>query len=124
VSEPLFKVIPLLPCFLFRSGLVDIVVPMLPACVGLVAHIKALLCRPTPVASRARVVNPTSRVGSQRPSFVFPSGNGVAVLVVVFHLVVLPCGHQILITPLDSLPGIALPGLQKKLDGSAHHAEQ
>jgi hypothetical protein len=90
--EPLFQVIPFLPGFLLRSGLVDIIIPMLPTRVGLVALIEALLCRPTPVASRARVVNPTPCVRLQRPPFVFPSGNRVAVLVVgvVFHLVVLP----------------------------------
>ena len=58
--EPLFQVIPLLPGFLFRLGLVEIVVPMLPACTGLVALIQALSCPLTPVASHARIVNLTS----------------------------------------------------------------
>jgi hypothetical protein len=89
VCEPLFQIISLLPGFLLRIGL--IIIPMLPPDIGLVALIQALLCRPTPVASRARVVNPTSWLRLQRPPFVFPSGNRVAVLVVrlVFRLVVL-----------------------------------
>ena len=86
MCEPLFQVIPLLPGILLRFGL--IIIPMLPTDIGLVALIQAFLCRPTPVASRARVVNPTSCLRWQRPPFVFPSGNRVAVLVV--GLVLLP----------------------------------
>jgi len=67
-----------------------VIIPMLPAHVGLMARIKALLFRPIRVASRRRVDSPICCVGSVRATLVFPSGNGAAILVVVviFHLVV------------------------------------
>jgi hypothetical protein len=88
--EPLFEVVPLLPGFLFRSRLMIVIIPMLPAHVGLMARIKALSFRPIRVASRRRVDSPMCCVGSLRATLVFPSGNGAAILVVVviFHLVV------------------------------------
>ena len=65
-----------------------VIVPMLPAHVGLVARIKALSIRPIRVASRRRVDSPRCCVGSERATLVFPSGNGAAILVVVviFHI--------------------------------------
>jgi hypothetical protein len=77
---------------LFRFGLVDITVPMLSTCVGLVVRITALLFGPTPVASRARSVSPLPEIEPRHTTVVF--GNAVAVLVVgvICHLVVLPVG--------------------------------
>jgi hypothetical protein len=57
--KPLFEVVPLLPGFLFRRGLMNVIIPMLATCVGLVARIKAFLLRPAPVASGRRIVSPT-----------------------------------------------------------------
>jgi hypothetical protein len=70
--EPPFELIALLPRFLFRSGLVDIVVPMLSTCVGFVARIKAFLSRPTPVASPARRVSPPPGIRRRRTTVIFP----------------------------------------------------
>ena len=81
--EPLFEIVPLLPGFLFRSRLMIVIIPMLPAHVGLMARIKALLFRPIHVAGRRRVDGPMCCVGSERATLVFPSGNGAAIFVVV-----------------------------------------
>ena len=50
------------PGFLFRSGLMNVIIPMLPTRVGLVTRINLFVLRLTFIASRRRVVNPSSRV--------------------------------------------------------------
>jgi hypothetical protein len=58
-TKPLLEVVPILPGYLFRSGLMKVIIPMLPTCIGLMARIKAFVLGPAPVASRRRVTSPT-----------------------------------------------------------------
>src|SRR5688572_9592317 len=67
-------------------------VPVLTACIGLVCRIKPFLLRPTSVASLRPIAAPAPNVRAARATVVLPFGDGAVILTAagVFHRVVLP----------------------------------
>ena len=87
--KPLFENVSVLPGFSLRSGLMNVVVAMLPPYVGVMARIQASLLR---IMRSGRVVRCPRCIRTAGSTVIFPSGDCIAVAIVAvrFHMAAPP----------------------------------